>query len=131
MPHIPSSTSKARPTPTNDALEKLHVTTIEESEKVGIRDSLIFAIYERSTRRMEALQIKLLDVPDWDEIEEYQDNNKIFYVEIMDKRKKLRDLEFLPETMELLREYIESDRGDAVQAAKKRDSFYKEPDELF
>ena len=98
---------------------------------MGIRDSLIFAIYERSTRRMEALQIKLLDVPDWDEIEEYQDNNKIFYVEIMDKRKKLRDLEFLPETMELLREYIESDRGDAVQAAKKRDSFYKEPDELF
>jgi site-specific recombinase XerD len=130
-PHIPSSTSKARPTPTNDDLEKLHVTTIEESEKVGIRDSLLFAIYERSARRMEALQIKVSDVPDWDEIEKHQDDNKVFYVEIIGKRKKLRDLEFLPETMELLRDYIESDRADAVKAAKKRDSFYKEPDDLF
>lgn len=130
-PHIPSSTSKARPTPTNDDLEVLHATTIEESDTVGVRDSLIFTIYERSARRMEALQIKTSDVPDWEQIEEYQDDNKIFYVEIMGKGKKLRDLEFLPETMELLREYIENERTEAVQAAKKRDKFYKEPNDLF
>jgi site-specific recombinase XerD len=130
-PHIPSSTSKAKPTPTNDDLEVLHATTIEESDAVGVRDSLIFTIYERSARRMEALQIKVSDIPDCEEIEEYQDDNKIFYVEIMGKGKKLRDLEFLPETMELLREYIENERAEAVQAAKKRDKFYKEPDDLF
>jgi site-specific recombinase XerD len=130
-PHIPLSTSKARPTPTNNDLEVLHATTIEESDTVGVRDSLIFTIYERSARRMEALQIKTSDVPDWEEIEEYQDDNKIFYVEIMGKGKKLRDLEFLPETMELLREYIENERTEAVQAAKNRDKFYKEPNDLF
>ncbi len=130
-PHIPSSTSKARPTPTNDDLEVLHATTIEESDTVGVRDSLIFTIYERSARRMEALQIKTSDVPDWEGIEEYQDDNKIFYVEIMGKGKKLRDLEFLPETMELLREYTENERAEAVQAAKNRDKFYKEPNDLF
>jgi site-specific recombinase XerD len=130
-PHIPSSTSKARPTPTNDDLEVLHVTTIEESDTVGVRDSLIFTIYERSARRMEALQIRTSDVPDWEEIEEYQGDNKIFYVEIMGKGKKLRDLEFLPETMELLRDYIENERTEAVQAAKNRDKFYKEPNDLF
>lgn len=130
-PHIPSSTSKAKPTPTNDDLELLHAITIEESDVVGTRDSLIFSIYERSARRMEALQIKVSDVPDWDEIEEYQADNKIFYVEVTGKRKIDRDLEFLPETMELIREYIENERAVAVNAAKKRDKFYKEPDELF
>lgn len=130
-PHLPSSTSKAKPTPTNDDLELLHAVTIEESDIVGTRDSLIFTIYERSARRMEALQIKASDVPDWDEIEEYQAENKLFYVEVTGKRKIDRDLEFLPETMELIREYIENERSDAVSAAKKRDKFYKEPDELF
>ncbi|APE04853.1 hypothetical protein CW735_02765 [Alteromonas sp. MB-3u-76] len=130
-PHIPSSTSKAKPTPTNDDLELLHAVTIEESDVVGTRDSLIFTIYERSARRMEALQIKVSDVPDWDEIEEYQAENKLFYVEVTGKRKIDRDLEFLPETMELIREYIENERSDAVSAAKKRNKFYKEPDELF
>jgi site-specific recombinase XerD len=130
-PHIPSSTSKAKPTPTNDDLELLHVVTIEESDIVGTRDSLIFNIYERSARRMEALQIKVSDVPDWDEIEEYQAENKLFYVEVTGKRKIDRDLEFLPETMELIREYIENERADAVNAAKNRSKFYKEPEELF
>ena len=130
-PHMPSSTSKAKPTPTNDDLELLHAVTIEESDVVGTRDSLIFTIYERSARRMEALQIKVSDVPDWDEIEEYQAENKLFYVEVTGKRKIDRDLEFLPETMELIREYIENERSDAVSAAKKRNKFYKEPDELF
>ncbi|KAA1160224.1 hypothetical protein EU508_10810 [Pseudoalteromonas fuliginea] len=130
-PHTPSSTSKAKPTPTNDDLELLHAVTIEESDVVGTRDSLIFTIYERSARRMEALQIKVSDVPDWDEIEEYQAENKIFYVEVTGKRQIDRDLEFLPETMELIREYIENERSVAVSAAKKRDKFYKEPDELF
>lgn len=130
-PHIPSSTSKAKPTPTNDDLEILHVTTIEESDVVGTRDSLIFTIYERSARRMEALQIKVSDVPDWDDIEAYQAENKIFYIEVKGKRKIDRDLEFLPETMELLREYIENERADAVNAAKNRNEFYKEPDDLF
>ena len=96
-PHIPSSTSKAKPTPTNDDLELLHVVTIEESDIVGTRDSLIFNIYERSARRMEALQIKVSDVPDWD----------------------------------VIREYIENERADAVNAAKNRSKFYKEPEELF
>lgn len=130
-PHIPSSTSKAKPTPTNDELELLHAVTIEESSVVGTRDSLIFTIYERSARRMEALQIKVSDVPDWDEIEEYQAENKLFYVEVTGKRKIDRDLEFLPETMELIREYIENERSEAVSATKKRNKFYKEPDELF
>ncbi|NVK25876.1 MAG: hypothetical protein HWE10_13185 [Gammaproteobacteria bacterium] len=130
-PHMPSSTSKAKPTPTNDDLELLHAVTIEESDVVGTRDSLIFTIYERSARRMEALQIKVSDVPDWDEIEKYQAENKLFYVEVTGKRKIDRDLEFLPETMELIREYIENERSEAVSAAKKRNKFYKEPDELF
>ena len=80
---------------------------------------------------MEALQIKVSDVPDWDEIEEYQAENKLFYVEVTGKRKIDRDLEFLPETMELIREYIENERADAVNAAKNRSKFYKEPEELF
>jgi len=130
-PYLPSSISKARPTPTNDDIEKLHVKAIEESETVGLRDSLLFSIYERSARRMEALQIKVSDVPDWDVIEEYQNENKIFSVEVIGKRKIERDLEFLPETMELLREYIENEREDAVRAAKKRDKLYREPDALF
>tara|TARA_B100000470_G_scaffold185702_1_gene150995 strand:- start:3066 stop:4379 length:1314 start_codon:yes stop_codon:yes gene_type:complete len=130
-PYIPSSTSKAKPTPTNDDLELLHAVTIEASDLVGTRDSLILTVYERSARRMEALQIKVSDVPDWDEIEEYQAKNKLFYIEVTGKRKIVRDLEFLPETMELIREYIENERSDAVNAAKKRNKFYKEPDELF
>ncbi|MGY5796179.1 tyrosine-type recombinase/integrase [Rheinheimera faecalis] len=130
-PHIPSSISKAKPTPTNEDLEKLHITTIQESEKVGVRDALIFTIYERSARRMEALQIKVSDIPDWDEIEEYLGSNKIFYVAVMGKGRRERDLELLPETMGLLREYIENERNEAVQAAKKRNKFYGEPTHLF
>jgi site-specific recombinase XerD len=130
-PYLPTGYSKARPTPTNDDLERLHATTIEESEDVGVRDSLIFTIYERSARRMEALQIKVSDVPDWDKIEKYQRENKIFHVEVLGKRKKFRDLDFLPETMELIRSYIETERLTAVKAAKKRDRLYKEPLELF
>lgn len=130
-PYIPSSTSKAKPTPTNDELELLHSVTIEASQIVGARDSLIFSIYERSARRMEALQIKVSDIPEWDEIEEFQAEDKIFYVEVTGKRGILRDLEFLPETMELIREYIENERADIVAAAKKRNSKYKEPDEIF
>lgn len=80
---------------------------------------------------MEALQIKVSDIPDWDEIEEYQAENKLFYVEVTGKRKIDRDLEFLPETMGLIREYIENERSEAVSAAKKRKKFYKEPNELF
>jgi site-specific recombinase XerD len=130
-PHMPSSNSKTRPTPTNDDLELLHTTTIEESEIVGVRDSLIFSIYERSARRMEALQIKVSDVPEWDQIEEYQQENKIFCIEVTGKRRKIRDIEFLPETMELLRDYIENDRAEAVRVGKKNHQFYKEPEELF
>ncbi|MFB2757905.1 tyrosine-type recombinase/integrase [Shewanella xiamenensis] len=130
-PYLPEGHSKLRPTPTNEDLERLHATTIEESEYVGVRDSLIFTIYERTARRMEALQIKVSDVPDWDTIEQYQRENKIFYVEVLGKRNRVRDLEFLPETMELIRGYIETERLEAVKAAKKRERFYKEPPDLF
>lgn len=91
-PYLPEGHSKLRPTPTNEDLERLHATTIEESEAVGVRDSLIFTIYERTARRMEALQIKVSDVPDWDTIEQYQRENKIFYVEVLGKRNRVRDL---------------------------------------
>lgn len=130
-PYLPKGHSKSRPTPTNEDLERLHASTIEESETVGVRDSLIFTIYERSARRMEALQIRISDVPDWDKIEQYQRENKIFDVEVLGKRNRVRDLDFLPETMELIRGYIETERLEAVTAAKKRDRFYKEPPDLF
>jgi len=134
-PHLPKVTSKAQPTPTNDDIEALHVAAIESSEGVGVRDSLILTVYERSARRMEALQIKVSDIPDWDEIDDYRDNDKLFYIEVLGKRRRLRELEFLPETIELIRDYIEEERAEVVTGAKKRakkqGSYYQEPEEVF
>ncbi|MET0014357.1 MAG: hypothetical protein ABW088_11945 [Sedimenticola sp.] len=130
-PYIPSSSGKIQPTPTNDDLEKLHVVTIEESDVVGLRDSLLLSMYERTARRFEALQVKVTDIPDWDEIEDCAAENSIITIEVTGKKGRKRDLEFLPETMELAREYIEGKRASAVKAARHRDKLYTEPEELF
>jgi len=134
-PHLPKVTSKAQPTPTNNDIEALHVQVFESSEEVGVRDSLILTVYERSARRMEALQIKVSDIPDWDEIDDHRDNDKLIYIEVLGKRRRFRDLEFLPETIELIRDYIEDERADVVANAKKRakkqGSYYQEPEEVF
>jgi len=130
-PYYPRVISAQKNTPTNEQLEKLHAETINESDVVGLRDSLLLSMYERTARRAEALQIKVSDIPDWDEIEERAYENEIFHIQITGKRNRKRDLLFLPETMEIAREYIEGDRDDAVKAAKKRDPSYREPPELF
>jgi site-specific recombinase XerD len=130
-PYYPRVVTEQKNTPTNDQLEKLHVETMKASDVVGLRDSLLLSIYERTARRAEALQIKVSDIPDWDELEEYVYENKIVHIQITGKKNRKRDLLFLPETMEIAREYIEGDRADAVKAAKKRDPSYREPEELF
>jgi site-specific recombinase XerD len=134
-PYFPDITKRTQPTPTNDDIEALHAVTIESSDEVGFRDSLIFNIYERTARRMEALQIKVSDIPDGDEIDDYRDRDKLFYIEVTGKRRIIRDIEFLPETMELIRDYIENDRAEVVKKAKdrakKNGTVYKEPEEVF
>jgi len=131
-PYYPRAVVTHKQTPTNEQLEKLHTIVIEESGSAGLRDSLLLSIYERTARRAEALrEIKVTSIPDWDEIEESLSENKIVRIEITGKRGRKRDLQFLPETMELAREYIEGDRAEAVNAAKRRNKFYKEPSELF
>jgi len=130
-PYYPRVISPHKNTPTNDQLEKLHVETMEASNVVGLRDSLLLSMYERTARRSEALQIKVSDIPDWDELEEYLCENKIIYIPVIGKRGKKRDLLFLPETMEIVREYIEGDRANVVKAAKKRSPSYREPECLF
>jgi len=130
-PYYPRVVQAQKNTPTNDQLEKLHIETMEASDVVGLRDSLLLSMYERTARRSEALQIKVSDIPDWDELEEHIYDNKIIHITIIGKKSRKRDLLFLPETMEIAREYIEGDRADAVKAAKKRDPSYREPKELF
>lgn len=133
-PHMHSVSSKTQPTPTNDEIEVLHAKAFESSEITGFRDSLILTLFERSARRMEALQIKLSDIPDWDEIGEHKDNDMLIYIEVTGKGSKKRDLEFLPETIETIRDYIEGDRAKVVSAAKKRARkrgvSYQEPQEV-
>lgn len=131
-PHYPKGVVVHKKTPTNDQLEALHTVAIEESDTVGLRDSLLLSIYERTARRAEALrEIKVSHIPDWDEIEEFIAENKIVGIWITGKRGHRRELEFLPETMELARNYIEGDRAEAVKAAKSRNKYYEEPEVLF
>lgn len=130
-PHYPKAGTSAKYTPTNDEMEKIHTAALDLSSSVGLRDSILMTIYERTARRFEALQIKIDDIPDWDEIEEGLAEDRIFTVKVIGKRKYIRDIEFLPETMEAIREYIESDRQEIVNRIKQGDPNYTDPRYLF
>lgn len=130
-PYYPSSTKKFKNTPTNDELEKIHHIALGMSNTVGVRDTLLMSIYERSARRFEALQITIDDIPSWDNIEEALLEDKIFKIKITGKGKVVRDIEFLPETMQLAREYIDRERQKIVDSVKKRNPEFIEPRDLF
>ena len=130
-PYLPKINQQAnRHTPVNEEIEKLHVAAFNSS--TGQRDSLLLSFYEDlCLRRMEALSIKVKDIPSWDEIEEYIESDKPFTLTILGKRNRVRHVPVLPELMVRAREYIEDERKAVIERAKSRNSTFKPPDEIF
>jgi len=130
-PYTPKAEHEFQPVPTSDDLEKVHIQAIEDSEFVGVRDTLLMSLYERTARRGDALQMNIEQIPSLEEIEDAFDSDSIFYIEVFGKGKVVRTIKITPELAEELRDYIDNDRADIVAKVKKKDKTYKDPRKLF
>lgn len=77
------------------------------------------------------MQLEVGDIPSWKQIEKARDGGETFTIKIVGKGGKVRYVPVLPDLMGRARDYIEGSRSEAVQAARNRDSRYKEPVDLF
>ncbi|MET0035984.1 MAG: hypothetical protein ABW097_08780 [Candidatus Thiodiazotropha lotti] len=130
-PYMPKSKTSMKNTPNNEDMEKIHQYAAESHAATNRRDYLILALYERTARRMEAMQTTVSVIPEWDEITDASYEDKIFTIPIIGKRGISRSLNVTPEYMEEARNYIENERAKAVSDAHARDPNYVEPEELF
>lgn len=130
-PYLPTVPRKPnRHTPTSQEIERVHGRMIQTG--TGTRDSLLISFYEEAaTRRAEALQLEVGDIPSWKQIEKARDSGETFTIKIVGKGGKVRYVPVLPDLMGRARDYIEGSRSAAVQAARNRNSRYKEPADLF
>src|SRR5579859_7614397 len=121
-PYLPTVPQKPnRHTPTSQEIERVHGRMIQTA--TGTRDSLLISFYEEAaTRRAEALQLEVGDIPSWKKIEKARDGGETFTIKIVGKGGKVRYVPVLPDLMSRARDYIEGSRSEAVQRAKDRDS---------
>lgn len=130
-PYIPSNEFEFRPVPTEEQMEEAHVKAFQTSKIVGERDALIMALFERTARRMDALQIKVKQIPTQEEIDEAYEKDKIIRITVLGKRNISRDIEITPELAEELRDYIDGQRAEIVSRIKRSNKTYKDPGVIF
>lgn len=130
-PHLPSNEFEFRPVPTGEQLEEAHAKAFEASKIVGERDALIMALYERTARRMDALQIRVEQIPIQEEIDEAYEKDKIIKIKVLGKRNITRDLEITPELAEEFRDYIDGQRAEIILRVKRANKTYKDPGLVF
>lgn len=130
-PYLPKVRDKPdRNTPTPEQLEVVHINAFEQSQ-TGQRDSLILSLYEDMGLRVsEVLNLKVSDIPSWDEIELALEEGRSFVLKIVGKGRKTRHVPALPELMRRAREYIEEDRAREVSSARRRNPAYRPPQDL-
>lgn len=130
-PYLPSNEFEFKSVPTGEHLEEAHVKAIETSNIVGERDALIMALYERTARRMDALRIRVQQIPTQEEIDEANESDKIVKITVLGKRNITRELEITPELAEEFRDYIDGQRAEIVSRVKRANKAYKDPGLVF
>ena len=116
--------------PSHEEIERVHVKVFET--QTGERDSLLLSLYEDCyLRRSEALSLTVRDIPPLEDIESKLMAEEVFALSVRGKGSKQRDVIFLPEFMELIREHIEGERARVVARAKRRNARYVDPGALF
>lgn len=119
-----------RHTPTEDEIDKLHL--LASGGRTKQRDTLILSFFEELfLRRSEALGVEIGDMPEWSEIEEAERDDRPFIFTVLGKGNKTRRVSMLPELAARAREYMEGERSQAVQRARKRNPRFTEPKALF
>ena len=124
------------PTPTHEDITTIHEALADQfghKLELMIRNTLILSWAEADgVRRMEALSLKVEQIPGWDQIQRLEDNDEKYEIVITGKRRKRRSLWVGADLLAQTREYIENERQRIIDRWRKRlGSLYKNPDGIF